>query len=83
MTPRERIALAMQEEGPVGCCSISDEQALVLARAALMAIREPDMDTSIVGGLAVAEEMEGGGDYFAAKRCWTAMIDHVLKEGEG
>jgi hypothetical protein len=50
------------------------------ARAALMAIREPDMDTSIVGGIAVAEEMQGGGDYFAAKRCWTAMIDHVLAQ---
>jgi hypothetical protein len=81
MTPLERMARAICEAR--GIYPTEWHEFLPEARAALMAIREPDMDTSIVGGIVVAEEMKGGEDYFAAKRCWTAMIDHVLKEGEG
>jgi hypothetical protein len=82
MTPLERMARAMQES-PVECCSISDEQALVLARAALTAIRQPDVGMLVACNDAIAHLVCLVPSGITDAIGFTAMIDHVLKEGEG
>ncbi len=82
MSALERMARAMQES-PAWPAVYDAGTAHTLARAALMAIREPDLMTTVAGAKVIVKEMKGDEDYFAAKGAWTAMIDHVLKEGEG
>jgi hypothetical protein len=54
-----------------------------IARAALMAIREPSQGM-IERGCEVGPPIHGGEfNPIEAVNIWTAMIDHVLKEGEG
>ena len=77
MTALERMARAIQDEGPVGCCMIDDKQALVLARAALMAIREPG---ETVSKAIYFEDCDGNA--FVPVDAWKAGIDAILAETE-
>jgi hypothetical protein len=81
MTPLERMARAICEAR--GIYLTEWREFLPEARAALIAIREPDLMTTVAGAKVIVEEMKGDEDYFAAKGAWTAMIDHVLNGGEG
>lgn len=51
------------------------------ARAALMAIREPDMDVGLIGAEEVNKQMRGSvkADYCAAQNSFTAMIQAMLE----
>lgn len=76
-----RVARAIEDEGPVGCCTISPEKAMSLARAAIEAMREPTE--------AMIEAVEGisvGGPYLGpldADDIYGQMIDAALSEVEG
>jgi len=75
MTPLERMARAIMEAGfPAERMSIYEAEEL--ARAALMAIREPSKGMA-KAGWATGNPCAGCDPIDA----WTAMIDHVLKEG--
>ena len=52
-----------------------------IARAVLMAVREPGVDAALAGATHVVRNMQGNEDYFAAKEAFTAMIDAILAEG--
>ena len=89
MTPLERMARAIARSYHSADYEESDLAAIVTrrwheflpeARAALIAIREPDLMTTVAGAKVIVKEMEGDEDYFAAKGAWTAMIDHVLSQ---
>jgi hypothetical protein len=64
---------------------IPDEQtcAFDMARAVLLAVREPDIDTGLAGAAQVNKNMRGPhkADYCAAKDAFTAMIDAILAGG--
>lgn len=66
-------------------------QALIVARAVLMAVRDPDeamvkaaedREKEIVGTYGCADPT-GGFETDGPKICFTAMIDAILGEGEG
>ena len=59
---------------------------MAIARAVLLAVREPDIDTGLAGAAQVNKNMRGPhkADYCAAKDAFTAMIDAILQEkGDG
>lgn len=55
-----------------------------VARAVLMAVREPGIDVGLVGAEQVNIQMRGPtkADYCAAQDAFTAMIDAILNEGQ-
>jgi hypothetical protein len=55
-----------------------------IARAVLIALREPSEGVKVTGGLALEEDMfnncQEGTVFDTAGVCFTAMIDHILNE---
>lgn len=76
MTMLEDMARALKERRRIGPYEDID-----LARAALMAIREPDMDVGLIGAEEVNKQMRGPvkADYCAAQNSFTAMIQAILE----
>lgn len=64
----DKIGGAIEERDDVECGAI-------LARAALLAMREPDSAT-VLAGDATGDQYEG----CEPEECWPAMIDAILKE---
>ena len=72
-TMLEKVARAMAERRRVAPYDDTE-----LARAALTAIREPDIETAMLGGTVIP--MSGHAATDCAERAFTAMIDAILEE---
>jgi len=66
----EKVAQAVDDEGPVGCCTIGPDKARLIARAAIEALREPtpEMVGAMRDNIGPLVEM------------WRAAIDAALSE---
>ena len=55
-----------------------------IARAVLMAVREPGIDVGLMGAEQVNIQMRGSvkADYCAAQDAFTAMVDAILNEAQ-
>ena len=98
MLERVALALANTDRADAGLNALEDADQLILlvslgrveplhhytqrAKAALLAIREPSLDLSVIGAGPVNEHMRGTckADVFAAQDAFTAMIDAILEE---
>lgn len=89
MTPLEKMARAILDCVPLGYVMTRGE-AEIYARAALLAMREPDVGMVRKGCMAIEnaadepeEAMRDGYDMWkpSARDSFTAMIDHVLESG--
>lgn len=77
----EKVARAIEDEGPVGCCTISPEKAMSLARAAIEAMREPTDAMIMAAEWAEPEYREDDMDMaIQFKAEWRAAIDTALLE---
>lgn len=76
MTMLEKIAEAIARQ-----MAEDENDNIDIARAALMAIREPDMDVGLIGAEEVNKQMRGSvkADYCAAQNSFTAMIQAMLE----
>ena len=76
MTMLEKIAEAIARQ-----MAEDENDNIDIARAALMAIREPDMDVGLIGAEEVNKQMRGSvkADYCAAQNSFTAMIQAILE----
>lgn len=71
----EKMATAMRGADRID--PVDQDYYIALARAALQAIREPDANAIQAGMTA------NGFPWGVAHSTFTAMIDHILSEGEG
>jgi hypothetical protein len=76
----DKLTRAIWRELPQDDCNMALSRRL--ARAALLAIREPSLDLGVIGAGPVNEHMRGTckADVFAAQDAFTAMIDAILEE---
>ena len=81
MTPLEKAARAVQET-VVGCCNPNEREALDIARAVLMAVREPDegMIEAVENALEAACRSPLASD--TIEMIHGVLIDHTLRGGE-
>lgn len=93
----EKAARAVEDEGPVGCCTVSEKQALAIARAVLLAVREPEHGVVRAMSESAAEDGEGGrhaplfdligfsgenATRLVVAEAYRAAIDHLVSTGE-
>ena len=84
------LVSAIENSGPVGCCTIGEREAKAIARAALRAIREPSEDVIALGAEANRQQtyqwhMDANvseQDEAAAGAIYTAMIDAILSQSQ-
>ena len=91
-TMLEKAARALYEFGMMADCPKWDQleqryrqDFYDIARAVLMAVREPDTGVGLMGAEEVNRNMRGvvKADYCAAKDSFTAMIDAILAQEPG
>lgn len=75
----EGAVSAIQDCGPIGCCSIMEHDAEAIARAVLQAIREVDDETVVAGCVQVPTTDWEQADI---KDAFTAMIDSILSQSQ-
>lgn len=77
-TMLERAARAARDDAAIYGADLTVDQAAHVARAVLMAVREPS-NSVLLAGEATGDQYEG----CDPADCWPAMIDAILADGEG
>ena len=78
-TTLEKMATAMRGADRID--PVHEDYYIALARAALMAIREPSEGMKSAACMVGPDTAAGGFDWSDAETVFTAMIDHILSEG--
>ena len=78
----ERAVSAIQDCGPIGCCSIQEHDAKAIVRAVLQAIRGVDDGMEEAGFTALKAEQNAATPGGTCAVVFTAMIDSILSQSQ-